>query len=256
MLARELELLKSAAIEAAALAFDYQKRNFEKWDKPNEQGPVTEADLAVNDLLIQKLQKDFSDCSILSEEIEESHQHYHLGRALVIDPIDGTKAFINQEPYFAVSLALIENGTPKAGVIAAPALGDIYTAHENGGAFCNDQPIKISSQNALPEATLLASKAKYNRTALEMEPKLQTAFRPSIALRLALVAKGDFDLNVALRPSWDWDIAAGDCLIREAGGICQNRLGQAPKYGNIPPQQNGIVAGSQHLVKEFLKRIK
>ncbi len=255
MPAPELEILEQAARLAGETAMAYFGHKPEVWDKGDGQGPVSEGDLAVNDALQEFFAKELPDFAILSEEDEDSHAHSETENVLVIDPIDGTQAYIQGQKYFSTSIAWLQNDEPQAGVIYAPALEKLYAASLGNGAFCNNRAIQISSQNNLPSANVLASRARYNRAALDQDPKLQTAFVPSIALRLALVAEGQYDLTIALRPSWDWDIAAGDILMREAGGLFLDSEGQRPSYNKMIPQQNGIVAGGQDLVQAFLQRL-
>lgn len=256
MQANDATILLDAAKGAGDIALSFFGRSPKFWEKEDDQGPVSEADLAVNEFLVEYFSRTLPDHVILSEESEDDPARLGADAIVVIDPIDGTKAYLNGEDFFAVSIAIVKNGEPHHGVVYAPKIGDIYLASKGKGATLNGEPMAVSNCEDLTEAKILASRAGHNRAALDKEPKLANHFRPSIALRLALVACGKFDLTVALRPSWDWDLAAGDLLVREAGGMLLDRTGNLPNYNNINPQQNGIVAGPPNLVKAFLNRIE
>lgn len=247
--------LQDVMFEAGEIAMRYWRNDPENWQKDDEQGPVSEADLAVNAYLVKTLSTLDADAAILSEEMEDDLSRLQSAKCWVIDPIDGTKAYLKGENYFSISVALVENGRPIWGGIYAPALNQYYHARKDQGAFCGDAQLQISKV-AIDQATILASRAKYNRDILDHSPALNSTFRPSIALRMAMVASGEFDGSFGLRPSWDWDIAAGDLIITEAGGKVVDQNGQIPRYNQLTPQQNGIVAGSPDLVKSILKRIK
>ncbi len=251
----EAEILERAAKGAGEIAVSYFGDSPQNWDKGDGQGPVSEADLAVNDFLLEFFARELPDHEILSEESEDDRQRLNAQKLIVIDPIDGTKAYLNNEDFFAVSIGILHANEPAHGVVYAPMLEELYLASKGKGARRNGAPIRISDAEELTDAKILASRAGHNRAALDKEPKLKNHFRPSIALRLALVAAGEFDLTIALRPSWDWDLAAGDLLVREAGGVVCNREGQPLAYNNIEPQQNGIVAGAPNLVEAFIKRL-
>ncbi len=243
-----MNILKTAAFEAGKIALSYHRQDPEFWEKDQEQGPVSEADLAVNQYLMNYFAEHLPEYAILSEEIEDDLARLNADKLIVIDPIDGTKAYLKGEEHFAVAIALFKQNDVTHAVIYAPAKNDMYWAMRGGGAYRNDEPIHVSDQDELSDARVLASRAKYNRGLIDALD-LQTHFRPSIALRLAYVAEGSFDLTLALRPSWDWDIMAGDLIVREAGGKVIDADGNTPLYNRKNPQQNGIIAGNIKLVE-------
>ncbi len=256
MLEAKALYLRECVQNAGEIAMRFWRDDPQAWEKSNDQGPVSEADLAVNDYLTNALEEEYPEISILSEEAEDNPARLSSPLCWVVDPIDGTKAFLKGEKFFAISIALVENGRPVLGAIFAPALEEFYFAQKNAGAFCNDAPLSVSQNKEIAQARILASKAGDSRRVLEQSPPLKNVFRPSIALRMALAAKGQFDATMALRPSWEWDVAAGDLIVHEAGGKVSDSQGQLPLYNQARPQLNGIVGGSPLLVETLLERIR
>lgn len=249
MPATDLSLLIDAALEAGKIATRYSGPQAQRWDKPEGAGPVTEADLAVNTMLERDLQATRPDYGWLSEETEDSPDRLTRDRAFIVDPIDGTRSFAEGSRTWAHSLAVTEHGEVTAAVIYLPMRDLLYAAARGQGATLNGAPIRVSAQTHLSEAEILA--AKPNLEARHWlsgaAPDFHRAYRPSLAYRMALVAQGRFDGMLTLRPSWEWDIAAGDLIMREAGGLCTDRVGQPLRFNNAYPRLNGVVAAGPAL---------
>lgn len=247
MPATDLSLLIEAALAAGKIATRYSGPQAQRWDKPEGAGPVTEADLAVNTMLERDLQAARPDYGWLSEESEDSPDRLTRDRAFIIDPIDGTRSFAEGSRTWAHSLAVTEHGEVTAAVIYLPMRDLLYAAARGQGATLNGAPIHVSEQAHLAEAEILAAKPNLDaRHWLSgAAPDFQRAYRPSLAYRMALVAQGRFDGMLTLRPSWEWDIAAGDLIMREAGGLCTDRVGQPLRFNNAHPRLNGVVAAGQ-----------
>ncbi len=244
MPATDLPLLIDAALEAGKIATRYSGPDAQRWDKPEGAGPVTEADLAVNAMLERDLQAARPDYGWLSEETEDSPDRLARDRVFVIDPIDGTRSFAEGSRTWAHSLAVTENGEVTAAVIYLPLRDLLYAAAKGQGATLNGTAIQVSGQAHLPEAEILAAKPNLDPRHWQSgaAPDFRRVYRPSLAYRMALVAQGRFDGMLTLRPSWEWDIAAGDLILREAGGLCTDRLGQPLRFNNTHPRLNGVVA--------------
>ncbi len=257
MPATDLPLLIDAARKAGEIATRFSGAQAQRWDKPDGAGPVTEADLAVNEMLEQMLPKARPDYGWLSEETEDSPERLSRDRAFIIDPIDGTRSFAEGSRTWAHSLAVTEHGEVTAAVIYLPLRDLFYAAAKGQGATLNGAPIRASEASTLGAATILVAKPNMNSHHWRDGdvPEFDRAYRPSLAYRMALVGEGRFDGMLTLRPSWEWDIAAGDLIIREAGGICTDRAGQPLRFNNARPRLNGVLATAQDIHNQLSSRL-
>ncbi|OIQ45592.1 MAG: 3'(2'),5'-bisphosphate nucleotidase CysQ [Roseobacter sp. MedPE-SW] len=244
--AEDLTLLIQAAKAAGDIALRYSGPTAQRWDKPDGQGPVTEADLAVNAMLEEMLPKARPDYGWLSEESEDNAARLGRDRVFIIDPIDGTRSFAEGSPTWAHSLAIADRGEVTAAVIYLPQRNLLYTASKGGGAFCNGGVISVAAPSTLSAAKVLTAKPN-----LEPQhwlgaaaPTFHRSYRPSLAYRLARVADGGYSAMLTLRRSWEWDIAAGDLILREAGGLISDRLNAPLRFNNATPLLDGIVAAT------------
>lgn len=241
----DLTLLIRAAQDAGDIATRFTGTTAKSWDKPGGAGPVTEADLAVNDMLQSTLCAARPDYGWLSEETDDNSARLECSRVFIIDPIDGTRSFIAGSRTWAHALAIADHGIVTAAVVYLPLLDKLYSAASGQGAFLNGAPIRAGTRNSLTGASILASKptfaAQHWRGPV---PDITRAYRPSLAYRMSLVAEGRFDAMLTLRPTWEWDIAAGDLILREAGARTSDRIGAALRFNNPTPQVNGILAAN------------
>lgn len=254
MPATDLSLLVKAAEQAGDIASRYTGQDARRWDKPGGAGPVTEADLAVNAMLEDMLQQARPGYGWLSEETEDSTARLSRERVFIIDPIDGTRSFAEGSRTWAHSIAVAEQGSVTAAVIYLPQRGLMYTAAKGQGAACNGSPIEVSSATELAGTEILAAKPNLqpHHWLGGTPPAFIRSYRPSLAYRLAKVADGRFGAMLTLRPSWEWDIAAGDLLLREAGGVISDRSGSPLRFNNPHPRLNGVIAGSRPLHQALL----
>lgn len=257
MPATDLPLLVKAAELAGDIACRFTGPKAKSWDKPGGAGPVTEADLAVNAMLEDMLQNARPGYGWLSEETEDSVARLTQDRVFIIDPIDGTRSFAQGSRTWAHSIAVAENGVVTAAVIYLPQRDLMYTAAKDQGSACNGAPIQVSAAFDLAATEVLA--AKPNLQAHHWlggtPPTFIRSYRPSLAYRLAKVADGRFGAMLTLRPSWEWDIAAGDLLLREAGGTITDRTGTPLRFNNPAPRLNGVVAGGRALHRTLLSAL-
>lgn len=240
----DLALLVAAGTKAGEIASSYFGREPKIWNKGDNAGPVTEADLAANAHLEAVLQAARPDYGWLSEETEDAAARLSAKRLFIIDPIDGTRAFIDGSKDWAVSLAVVEDGIPIAGVVVMPRRGETFTAQRGKGAMLNGSPITVTPQTDIGSASVLT-----NKVTMQPEhwkgghvPGFKRTFRSSLAFRMCLVAQGRFDAMMTLRPTWEWDIAAGALIVAEAGGTVTNRQGAPLRLNNQHPQVDGILA--------------
>ena len=183
----------------------------------------------------------------LSEETEDGTMRLATDRVFIVDPIDGTRSFTEGANTWAHAIAVAEKGEITAAVIYLPLRNLLYTAARGAGAFLNGLPIRASDVGEFAHATILAAKPAmadvvWNTGAC---PPFKPAYRPSLAYRLGLVAQARFDAMLTLRPSWEWDIAAGALIVTEAGGTITNQRGANLLFNNPDPRLDGVVAGGQ-----------
>jgi myo-inositol-1(or 4)-monophosphatase len=253
---RDLALLTDTAREAGRIALRFWRRNPQVWDKGGEHGPVTEADLAVNDMLKTRLLAARPGYGWLSEETPDGADRLAVDTVFIVDPIDGTRAFVAGEETWAHSLAVAYEGRVTAGVVYLPALDRIYTASETSPPMKDGQPIAASRRDVLTEANILTTKA--NMVPEKWPggvPDIQRSFRASLAYRLCLAAEGRFDGMLTLRDAWEWDIAAGSLIAERAGAVVTDRLGQVLRFNSPTALAEGVLALPPKLHADVLARL-
>ncbi|MFY0681912.1 MAG: 3'(2'),5'-bisphosphate nucleotidase CysQ [Thalassovita sp.] len=257
MPAPDLDLLITAVREAGDIACGYAKTGAKSWDKPGDQGPVTEADLAVNEALHAQLTTARPDYGWLSEESDDTTARLNCKHVFIIDPLDGTRSFIEGAQTWAHSLAIAEDGQVKVAAVFLPLLDRLYTAVEGQGAFLNGAPIQVSDRVELTGASVLAASPNYRAMHWKegAVPDVKQAYRPSLAYRMSLVAQGRYDAMLTTRDSWEWDIAAGDLITREAGGIVSDTRGAALTFNNPHPKLKGVVAAGASVHGQITERL-
>lgn len=236
------ERLATSVREAGALALSMFKTPLKNWIK-GESSPVTEADIAVNDLLREKLGGD--SIGWLSEESVDDPARLDARYVWIIDPIDGTRAYLAGFPDWAVSAALIEDGRPIAACLFAPASDEFFIAAAGFGATLNGAPIAATLGTSLADVRIAGPKGLAERFAAIVPTFTLVPRVRSLALRLARVAHGDVDVAFAGGNSHDWDLAAADLLVHEAGGAL-TPLGGGPVIYNRPvPRHGALVAAGR-----------
>ena len=250
----DLALLKDAARAAGTLAltfFGKQPRTRTK----NDGTEVSEADIAVDEALKEQLLAARPGYGWLSEETDDEASRLEKDRVWIIDPIDGTRAFLKEKPEWTVSAALVENGQPVLGVVYNPAREEIYHAVRREGAHLNGKPIQVNDPVALEQSRLVASSGLFRHDIWDRPmPVVQTHWVNSIAYRMALVASGQFDGTVSLSKKHDWDLAAADLLVQEAGGKATTHTGDSFRYNQPKPLQRSVLAAGPSLHAELLDR--
>lgn len=238
----DLNLIRDAAREAGEIAMRHFRRDPKVWWKEGR-SPVSEADLAVDKHLRAVLLGARPNHGWLSEETADTPARLSAERTFVVDPIDGTRAFLDGRDTWCVSVAIVEGGRTVAGVIDCPARREIYGAVAGGGVTLNDRPIAVA---AAAEAPALGGPKTMLRALPEplrarMRP---VGYVPSLAYRVAMVAKGELGGTFIKPDSHDWDLAAVDLILREAGGAVRDRHGNAPRYATRNPRHGPLAAGS------------
>lgn len=217
--------------------------------------PVTEADLAADRILHRLLMEDRPEYGWLSEETADSPERTRRARVWVVDPIDGTNSFVAGRPEFAVCVGLVDEGRPVVGVVHNPATGEMFSAAEGAGAFCDGERLRVSGVGPDASPRMVASRWEMKRGELDgfaadwrVEPLGSTAYK------MCRVAQGAAEGFVSRGPKAEWDVAAAIVIVHEAGGRV-TRLNGAPAEFNRPePQWRGIAA-SNGLVHDELLRL-
>ena len=229
-------ILKDALEEAGTRALQLSRTGYKRWTK-QDGSPVTEADLAADEILMKRLRPALPEAGWQSEE--SATEVPPENRFWIVDPIDGTAAFAGGEPGWCVAVALIHNGAPELAGIFAPVSGIFFTAVKGEGAKRNGQLITVSMRPELEGAHLIARAAPL---AQHNYPPVNRTSLYSIALRLCAVAEGSKDGMLAIGPKQDWDIAAGDLIVREAGGGVSDLGGTPLRFGLAGHKRSGVIA--------------
>ncbi len=258
--AEDLALLVGAARAAGAIALRHFREDPEAWEKDGGQGPVSEADLEVDRMLRAELGAARPGYGWLSEETEDEGERREARlsaeRVFICDPIDGTRAFLKGEETWGHALAVAQDGVVRAGVMFLPAREAMYGASLGGGATLNGAALAPSARTELSGADALVSAAGMRPERWKGAPPPVTRhFRASLCYRLCLVAQGRFDCSISVGGVWEWDAAAGDLILREAGAAVSDARGATPRYNRPEPRLSGLIASAPGLHQAILDRL-
>lgn len=244
-----------AVREAGALALGYYRTDLKKWMKSGD-SIVTEADIAVNDLLHARLAAQRPDYGWLSEETEDDPARLKCARVWVVDPIDGTRAFAKGKPHFVLSVALVEDGVPVLGVLFNPATDEFFEAAAGGGATLNGVAIVVGDRAEIAGCRMAAHGPMFKHPAWpEPWPDMDIVERNSVAYRIALVACNAADAALALNAKNDWDLAAADLVLHEAGGRLTSHDGKRLVYNRELPRHRSLIAAGPRLHEALFARV-
>ncbi len=230
--------------EAGALALKMFRRPLDHWTKQGG-SPVSEADFIVDRLLRERLTGSEEGFGWLSEESVDDPARLAARYVWIVDPSDGTRAYIAGLPDWVVSAALVENGRPIAACLYAPVADDFFLAAAGHGATANGAAIAATTGSSLARTRVAGPKSFLDRFAAIAPPFAAMPRLPSLALRLARVAQGVFDVAFAGGKSHDWDLAAADLLVHEAGGAMTTFAGGRITYNRPLPQHGALVAAGR-----------
>jgi myo-inositol-1(or 4)-monophosphatase len=255
-LEREAAAARAAAAAAAEAIARFAGAPRESYEKAAD-SPVTQADLAANRAIESVLHDAFPEDPILSEETRDSPRRLHAERVWIVDPLDGTKEWIEGIPEFAVSIALVVRGEPAVGVVLQPTTRECFFGAAGEGAWLGERRLRVSGATRLEECRALASRTEMSRGQLERQLGWFREVVPvgSVALKLALVAASRADFWLSAAPKSEWDVCAGDLLLREAGGVFATldrgtRVYNRPDVLLSPP----MAAGPAVLVSAWAER--
>lgn len=247
--------IEATVREAGTLAVQALETTPKSWSKHGG-SPVSEADIAVDNFLRERLRELAPDCGWLSEETEDDRTRLNSSRVWVVDPIDGTRAFLAGRHDWSISVAMVEDGRPVIAAIFAPMQEALYAATAdtpttlNGVAVTANPSANFTGIKAAGPIFMLEQLAKHAPD-LVMEPKVF-----SLALRVARVAAGTLDLAFASRNSHDWDLAAADLLVHQAGGALTTFVGETPIYNRSDPSHRALVAAGRPRHEAFLALVR
>jgi myo-inositol-1(or 4)-monophosphatase len=259
--ANDVELAQAAAHlaasvrQAGALALSMFRTPIKNWTK-GESSPVTEADIAVDQLLRRLLAGESPGFGWLSEESADDPARLSARYVWIVDPIDGTRSYLAGLPDWAVSAALVDNGRPVAACLYAPAADEFFTAVAGKGATCNGAAIAVTRGPSLAHARIAGPKSFLDRLAAVAPPFTVVPRMRSLALRLARVAQGAFDVAIAGSDSHDWDLAAADLLVHEAGGALTPIRGGTVTYNRAALRHGMLVAAGSEKHATLLELLR
>ena len=204
---------------------------------------MTAADLEADQAIKKLLRDPFPAYGWLSEETADNDDRLKCRRVWIVDPLDGTREFINGIPEFAVAIALIEDGVPVLGVTYNPIKRELYSSARGVGCYLNSQRVRVTRTRVLKRATVLASRSETARGEWQVFDKmLKVSPTGSVAYKLAMVAAGKGDATFTRSPKSEWDIASGAALVAEAGGTITDAAGHALRFNRPDVKLEGLVA--------------
>jgi len=251
---RIIELVKPLMLTASCIAMKHYN-NLGDIHIKADNSPLTEADLEVDRLLFEKLSETFSDIAIITEERRETHRELPQNSTyFLVDPIDGTKEFINKRDEFTVNIGLVENGTPTLGVVCVPAKSVMYLGSVNEGAH----EISFNIQNNTMASPQKINPARADNNALNVVAsrshlcedtqkfieanKVGNLVNAGSSLKFCLLACGKADLYPRFGPTMEWDTAAGHAILTAAGGFVETLEGLPLKYGKEDMKNGPFIA--------------
>ena len=243
-LTRDAELLGNAVREAGELALSLFRTELKNWTK-GASSPVSEADIAVNDLLERRLRAARPDYGWLSEESADDERRLSKRRVWIVDPIDGTRGYLAGREDWCVSVALVEDTSAVLGAVFAPASEESFFAARGQGATRNDVPLQVTSGSAMDFSRIagpkpLVERLKSSPGDITLHPRIA-----SLALRLCRVAQGSLDAAFAGGQSHDWDLAAANLIVQEANGMMTTLSGDAIQYNRREVAHGVLVAAGR-----------
>lgn len=257
-----LEALIHETIRGAGdVALSFFNQDQKVWQKEGHKGtqsPVSEADLAVNDYLSRHLKVPYPEIGWLSEETEDDASRLDRNYVWVIDPIDGTRAFLKGHPHFTICIALLENNRPILSAILNPATEEFFHSRLDHGSFLGEQQIHVVDLDDLAECRMIGTPSifKHPDWPTPWPATMHIEQRNSMAYRLALVAKGEFHATIAFSGKSDWDLVAADLIVQEAGGRITLHNGDPIAYNGRVLRHPSVLCAGPRLYEKLLTRTR
>lgn len=221
-----------------------------------EAGPVTNVDIAVNDLLIERLRGNRPAYGWLSEETpDDPDERVDTLRVFIVDPIDGTAAMIAKVPQFTISIGVSEQGRAAAGAVYNPLTDEMFLGAVGAGASLNGRKVETTTRDTIEGARLIGQKFRFNDKRWPSPwPKVDIIDRQSIAYRLALIAAGHGDAALLFGFKHEWDVAAGAAIVEAAGGRATDFYNAPLAFNQANPRAPGVVAAGASLHPLLIER--
>ena len=254
---RDAALLRETVQEAGALALSLFRTELKNWTK-GASSPVSEADIAVNDLIAGRLRSATPDYGWLSEESADDEMRLGKRRVWIVDPIDGTRGYLAGREDWCVSVALVEDARPVSAAVFAPASEEFFFAERGRGSRLNGLPVHATSGTELDFSRIAGPKPLVQRLSrssgeISLHPRIG-----SLALRLCRVAQGSLDAAFAGGQSRDWDLAAANLIVQEANGNMTTLSGDTILYNRREVTHGVLVAAGRdrhaRIVEHFRNR--
>ena len=245
-----------AISKAGKIALSFEKEKIHFWNKSVGQ-PVTHADIEINLFLKKFFEKHTPEFGWLSEESEDDKSRFTKKSFWCVDPIDGTRSYINKRPEYVISIALVSNSTPIFGLIFNPKTNEMFSAEKNFGAFCNKKKIKVSDNIDLNSCKVAISNSELkNIEKILFFKNLKILSMGSIAYKIALVAKGQVDIALSFTKKSDWDLAAASLILEEAGGLISDIENEKINYNTNELNISSVFAANPRIHRRLLNEIK
>ena len=251
----DIDLLVAAVGEAGDIAHRFFVGTSETWEK-NPGDPVTEADYAVDAHLKERLCAARPAYAWLSEETTDDKRRLSTRRVWIVDPIDGTRAFVQKKPEYTVCAALVEDGRAVLGAVLNPETEEFYFAEAGRGATLNGAPLQVGPPPPIEQARLLTSRRTLDAHGPSPIPEATFSFHNSIAFRMVLVAAGRHDATVSVKAKCDWDIAAAHLIASEAGLVVSAPDGAELIYNREDIRHTGVVVAAEPLHGDIIRRLE
>jgi len=254
MIENALEVARSAALEAGEAIRGFYQDEYTVRDK-GEDNPLTDADLAADKILENRLRTAFPDHGWLSEETADTPERLEKSHVWIVDPLDGTREFTLGIPEFVVSVGLVIDGRAVLGVLYNPIQDQLFTGIVGQGASLNGEPISVTSHSELQGSKVVCSRTEMKKGWFdEFADVLTPVPVGSVAYKFGLVAAGQAESTFTPRPRSEWDICGGVAIVEAAGGRCSDRHGEPYRF-NLPKPLVDGVAVSNKLIHEDILRI-
>lgn len=254
-LARDKTLLIETVRDAGALAMRMQGTRLREWTKSGS-SPVSEADIAANDLIAARLRAATPDYGWLSEESEDDPARLGKRFTWIVDPIDGTRGYLAGRADWCVSVALVRDAVPVLGAVFAPVTDEFFVAQRGAGAQLNGRNVQATAGTAIDFGRMAGPKPMIERLSdkgrdITLHPRIA-----SLALRLCRVADGMLDAAFAGGASKDWDLAAADLIVHEADGRLTELAGDPILYNRRDVAHGTLIAAGRDRHADLVQRFK
>lgn len=254
---RERTVAENAARAAGAAIREIWSRDFDTIEKADGKGPLTEADLAANRILIDAITEAFPGDAILSEETVDTPERLTNSRCWIIDPLDGTREFTLKIPEFCVSVGFVVDGDVVAGALYNPATDELISSEVGVGTTINGEGASVTSHDSMEGARFLVSRSEYEKGWFDaIKDTCDLIPMGSVAWKFGLVAVGRAEASFTPKPRNEWDLCGGVSAIRAAGGTATNGKGVDYTFNRPDPLHIGVAGTNGALHGAILELIQ